>query len=268
MWHRFRLRAAPTIRAVGPLVVLGATVGLGAAQLGFPEKWLWDESGDGPVLATIGAVIGSAAYGVFKLFDDRTLAKQARLTEQAENVERLCRKAFVPINETLPRVPVGKIGVHVWRVANDQSQLLRLHKYTMEQERLEMGFVWTPGRGALGLAWDGRAPIAVTHLSALVARANRMGAADFDALPARERCGLRRTDLVGGSRYEAILAVPLFAAESAAGADDPAVLGLVSVDLMQDVDEGDLQRLLKHPDFSSFLGTCQNYLRWLARTDA
>ena len=97
MWQALRERVGPGIRTVGPFFVLATAVGLGAAELDFPEGWLWDESTDGLVLSTIGAVAGSTLYGAFKLFDDRATAREAAAIREAENIERLCRKVFVPI---------------------------------------------------------------------------------------------------------------------------------------------------------------------------
>lgn len=114
--HSFAIRAA---LAGAPVATALLLVG---QQVDVPTARAWDDAGDPLLVTLLVAAAISFAYGVFEAIDEpRRARRERRRVEEAETrrgLEVLCRRAFVPLNEQFPDVPVSKIGVHVWRVSD------------------------------------------------------------------------------------------------------------------------------------------------------
>ena len=218
-----------------------------AADHGYPEGTWWDEAKDPAIWATFAIAGLAVAQGVLGLLR----APDAVRAKFREDLERLARRAFVPINANLPTVPINQLGVHVWEVRGDR--LVSVVKFTMEHQRATTPIRWERGKGAIGIAWQRVAPV-TAELSYLYKEAVRADAATFDALEADYRYGLTRAEVLTGTRYKGILAYPLTDLEDR-------VIGVLSVDCGIAGQEPGLSRLLDDRAFQDVLGSCQIALR-------
>jgi len=116
-------------RYAGPISVILAPFLFFIAQQGIPSGTWWDQANDPAVIATVAISVAALAQGIRALI---RLQGEARQTIESD-MEQLARRAFVPINRIMPRVPINKLGVHVWIA--EEPHLRRLVKYTMEQQR-------------------------------------------------------------------------------------------------------------------------------------
>jgi hypothetical protein len=266
-WARHNEELLLALAAATPVA---AGVLLGLAQVEIPDATMWDEPSDPLTVITV-AIVGLAAlYGlgqvIAKPVTARRAERDAKVAAAKLKLADQCRKALVPINEHFPNVRLRQIGVHVWKVADDGSQLVPLEKYTADQARIESPLKWTPGRGVVGLAWQNRVPIAETGLKERAKRARAATDEDWAALDSRKRLGLDREDfIVAESGFEAILACPLFAESGPAEEADPPVLGVFAVDFRVEVEKGRLLGLGGEQDFEDVLGCCEEVLRELPR---
>jgi hypothetical protein len=215
-------------------------------QGGIPSGTWWDDATDLPVLFTVLVGIGVIAYGV-----DGVFASARREREEIRaDLERLARRAFVPINARLPNVPINRLGVHIWTTRGER--LDRLIKYTMEHQRVETPIQWSRGKGAIGAAWERGGPLTV-DLTPLYAKADELGA-DFDHLDPRKRYGLTLKEVHRGNRYKSVLAYPL-------SGIDGKILGVLSVDCALAGHTDGLASLVDDRNFQDVLGACESALR-------
>jgi hypothetical protein len=215
-------------------------------QGGIPSGTWWDEVTDLPVLFTVLVGFGALAYGVDGVFASGRAARE----EIRADLERLARRAFVPINARLPEVPINRLGVHVWRTKGERLE--RLIKYTMEHQRVETPIQWSRGKGAIGVAWEGGGPL-TADLTPLYAKADELGSS-FDALPPHERYGLTLKEVHQGNRYKSVLAYPLSSV-------DGEIIGILSVDCAEAGHATELASLVDDRLFQDVLGSCESALR-------
>jgi hypothetical protein len=218
-----------------------------AAQQGIPNGTWWDEAVDPPVWFTVLVALGAIVYGIDGI---RREARDER-EQIIGDLERLARRAFVPINAKLPSVPIGDLGVHIWQVRG--GRLDRLVKYTMEHQRMSTPITWTRGKGVIGVAWQRKTSL-TAELNDLYEEAKGTDDATFDAGDPDHRYGLIRSEVLSGTHYKGVLAVPL----SGVGGD---VIGVLSVDCSVVGQRQALEQLLDDRAFQDVLGACEITLR-------
>ena len=258
---RWARRHEASLLAVGAATPVVAGVLLGLAQVEIPNATMWDEPSDPLTVVTVVAVGIAALYGVFQAFTQPMRARAARVAEAKLELAEQCREALVPINDRFPEVRLSQIGVHVWKVTDDGSQLEPVEKYTAGQRRTETPLKWTPGRGVAGLAWQDRNPVSRVGLQTSRAEANEMTEEKWAELDSRARLGLDQEQFVTASKFDAILACPLYAADEAGVTGDPPVLGVFTVDFMVGVDKDALDDLPNVPAFDRVVSSCEDSLR-------
>lgn len=234
-------------RVVGPLCVLLFPFLMLGADHGIPDGTWWDDGRDPAIWVTALIVAGAFAYGVAQL----VAAPNAARERVRSDLEALARRAFVPINQHLPDVPINRLGVHIW--TTDGDELKRLIKYTMEQQRVETPIRWRRGKGVIGVAWDAGSSL-TADLTELYELAEAGGAA-FDALEERFRYGLSRDEIRKGNQYKSISAYPL----TGTNVDD--VIGVLSVDCAVANQARQLDALSSDRTFQDVLGSCESALR-------
>jgi hypothetical protein len=235
-------------RYVGPASVLVFPFGFVAADRGIPRGTWWDESRDPAVVLLFMLTIMALVQGVRGLIH----APRDRRATIERDIQQLARRAFVPVNAHLPRVPIDALGVHVWIA--DGERLNRLVKYTMEQQRARTPISWCCGKGVIGIAWERRQPL-VADLTELYARADELTAAEFEQLDSEFRYGLSAEEVNRGGKYKSVLACPLTAE------DNNDVIGVLSVDCAVAGHAEQLAELLDDRQFQDVLGSCESALR-------
>lgn len=216
------------------------------AQQGLPSGTWWDSTRDPAVWIASLAGVGVVSYGLHGI---ATSGDKER-AEILADLERIVRRAFIPINAHLRDVPINQLGVHIWTTQGDD--LKRLIKFRMEQQRIETPIKWCRGKGAIGIAWE-HVRAVTADLTELYEEADTMDAATFDAHDREHRYGLTHSEVLVGARYKSVLAWPL-----AAGSD---VIGVLSVDCDVTGQARQLSALRDDRTFQDVLGSCEAALR-------
>ncbi len=233
-------------RAAGAVGVVVFPFLLVLAEGGIPRGTWWDDATDPPVLLAVLVAVGAIAYGIDGVFASGRRGRD----EIRADLERLARRAFVPINARLPDVPINRLGVHIWMTKGERLE--RLIKYTMEQQRVETPIQWSRGKGVIGDAWERGGPLTV-DLTPLYASATALGPA-FDGLDPQDRFGLTLEEVQRGNRYKSVLAYPL-------SGMDGKIIGVLSVDCAIPGRADGLASLVDDRLFQDVLGACESALR-------
>lgn len=223
------------------------SVGLVAFSLNLPNKEIW-ESGKPLVIALIITGIVTAIYQPIVNLDQRQRKRQGILNDA-------CREVAAHMDDECPELPLRRIGVNIWQVKGfwRWKHLDRVGRFLL-RGRASSNVIWQPKKGALGLAWQEKAPVIVDLEAGLYSKVRSK--ADAERMSSEERLGLSWDEIKRTNAYKAIYATPLFDGSSRR------VRGLLAIDVLEDGRFADLELATSgNDDFSSILGLCENAIQ-------
>lgn len=212
----------------------------------FPSASAWDGV-TMLFLSQLAVAVGLVVSQTY-VFVARRRSRRSALLEDA------CRAVAAHIDVTAPHLQLRFVGVHIWKVAGLPfgRHLRRGARFLLAGERPQSGVRWKRGKGLVGQAWASRSP----QLADLSILQRKVGCSDdWNQLSLSERLGLTWEELDATRSYKAVYAAPLFDRTPSGG--DPAVRGVLAVDVMQEGHFAALQQATDDMSFASVVGICE-----------
>lgn len=232
------------------LLLVAATGALALAHsANFPTEEAWSEGEPLPPIQ-IGA-------GILLVLNQVVLVVRGRKGQRNMELEGACRQVAAFVDEQCPNLPLREVGVHIWTVAGPPfaKHLRRSGSFLLTGDRARSGIRWTKDKGVVGVAWTTRTKV-IRDLEEI---RQRVGSPEqFASLPAGEKFGLAWDEFQRTPHYAAVCANPLYSRANHSG--EPAVRGILAIDLLEDGHCKELERATENSRFASVLGICEGAL--------
>ena len=206
-------------------------------------------------------------YALYKALDayletkDRKAAQTAELRQSLDHdLDLVCQQAAAAIASRCPALHINDIATHVWLCREDGS-FERRGQFFLPHLRKRSGIAWRRGKGVAGLAWEANRDLAA-DLRALHQERQRLGPADFDALPAPKRYGMTSEEFEAAGRYTGIVAIRLFSTEA-----EPKLLAMFVIDYIGTTEFDCVAAASREREVASLLGGCERRLTEALRSD-
>jgi len=232
------------------LLGAGASVLALAHSAEFPDRKAWNS--DAPLVV---AQIAVMALFLVTQSANTILRRRGRRNRRLEDA---CREVAGLIDEECPELPLRYVGVRIWSVGGPffARHLRRKASFFLSGDRGQSGIRWTKGKGVLGAAWEQRREV-IHDIAAIRDRArDEQG---FEALPPEDKMQLSHKEFLSMRQYEVVYASPLYS--RAQTSSDPAVRGVIAVDILEAGHFDELRAAVGHPRFASIIGVCESALK-------
>jgi hypothetical protein len=232
------------------LLLVAATGALALAHSAdFPSEDAWS-SGHALPPIQIGA-------GILLVLTQVVLVVRGRKGRRDEELEGACRRVAAYIDQECPNLPLREVGVHIWTVAGPPfaRHLRRSGSFLLIGDRARSGIRWTKDKGVVGAAWTKRTRV-IEDLEEIRCRVH--SPEQFADLPEDKKFGLSWDEFQRTPHYFAVCANPLYSRDNHSG--QPAVRGILAIDLLSDGHCEGLERATRDSKFASVLGICEGAL--------
>lgn len=233
------------------LLLVAATGALALAHsANFPNGEAWTSGHPLPPV--------QIATGVLLALTQVVIVVRGRKGQRNQELEGACRQVAAYIDDQCPGLPLRNVGIHIWTVAGPPfaRHLRRSGSFLLSGDRARSGIRWTKDKGVVGAAWTKRTR-AIEDLEEIRRRVH--SPEQFAGLPEDKKFGLSWDEFQRTPHYYAVCANPLYSRDNHSG--QPAVRGILAIDLLSDGHCEELERATKDPKFASVLGICEGALK-------